>query len=166
MQVLSGGPVQDQDLELRPATQADARALWRLANDPGVRQLSFRSEAIPLDAHEDWLGARLGSRETRLLIAELAGAFVGQLRYDLIAPGLVEVSFAVVAPLRGRGLGTRLLRRSLDSARALGARRVRALTLHGNEASRRAFLSAGYREAGNDTRHGKASLVLELEIPD
>ena len=86
------------------------------------------------------------SSATRLLIAEADGEPVGMVRVDVEnAEGVVSV--AVAPTHRGQGLGTRLLVALLDELRGdPQVDRLRAEVLDDNEASRRAFLAAGFAE--------------------
>jgi hypothetical protein len=99
---LDRGTVEPGDLRIREAASCDAMKVWRLANDPGVRQNSFSPDPIPLDGHRDWFARQLASADVRFWIVELCEAFAAQVRYTRIAPDVLEVHFAVVRWVRWR----------------------------------------------------------------
>jgi UDP-2,4-diacetamido-2,4,6-trideoxy-beta-L-altropyranose hydrolase len=159
---LDGGPIGPGDLGVRDAAPGDALAVWRLANDPGVRRQSFSPAPIPLDGHLEWFARQLASPDVRFWIVELAEVFAGQVRYTRVAPDTLEVHFAVVPALRGRGLGTMALALTWERAcHALGATRVRGLVLPDNQPSARAFARAGFRQVGGGEARGQACLTFE-----
>lgn len=76
-------------------------------------------------------------------VAVLAGRPVGVGRYLLDDAGVAEVAFEVADASRGAGIGTILLDAVTTVAAARGVRRVRALVLPGNQASRRMVARLG-----------------------
>ena len=135
-------------LRLRPATFADAAFLWRLTNDPTVRSTSFNPDPVPYTRHLEWLTAKLASPATCQWILENDGEPVAQIRYDRKTAELAEVGFSVVASLRGRGLGARLLELTADLAgQALHVKRLHGRLFAHNIASQKAFVKAGYHLA-------------------
>ncbi len=136
-------------LRLRAATLSDARFLFRLRNDPVTRAASFRSDEIRFADHVDWLTARLRDprRTTRLFVVLLGDDAVGQVRFDH-EDRHDEISVALVAGARGKGLGTSLLTRASEAALRRGVPRVLARVKPDNEASIRAFERAGFRRSG------------------
>lgn len=132
-------------LELRPATVGDALLLWEWRNDPEVRAWSFHSEPVAWESHCAWLEGKLASDDCRLWILLEDGVPTAQVRYDRRGAE-AEVSFAVAAPFRARGLGTTLLRLSAPLAcRELLVKRLTALVKRENVASIRAFERANFR---------------------
>jgi UDP-2,4-diacetamido-2,4,6-trideoxy-beta-L-altropyranose hydrolase len=133
---------------LRPATSADSLLLWQWANDPPTRRDSFNSAKISWREHEDWLRDKLASTASRMWIMQIGNLPVGQIRYDRIEScegRSAEVSFTIAAGFRGIGLGTRLLEMTAElAARELGVRWIKGISFIGNQASRRAFLRAGF----------------------
>lgn len=137
-------------LELRPARLDDAPFLLELRNDEEVRHQSRRRDPVRADEHGAWLASRLEAGERcRLYVACVNGEPIGQARLDLDETGAAEISVALAAAARGRGLGAALISLASErGSRELGARRVAAVVREGNDASYRAFLRAGYVDAG------------------
>ncbi|HEV3446653.1 MAG TPA: UDP-2,4-diacetamido-2,4,6-trideoxy-beta-L-altropyranose hydrolase [Gemmataceae bacterium] len=157
------GFMHDYAVALRPARSEDCRLLWEWANDPAVRSVSFSTEAIPWERHEQWFAAKLNARTCILLLAENGhGTPIGQVRCDVKGDeGTISISMA--PPCRGHGQGTRAIRKA---AALLFARHgltvLHALIREGNVASLRAFTHAGFREAEDTTVRGHRAKRLEM----
>lgn len=150
---------------IRRVAAEDARAVWRMANDPAVRASSFTRDAIPFKAHERWFGARLAARDERFWVADVEGAILGHVRYAITVPGAAEVHFTVAAPARGRGLAAELLSRTaLMAAEELEVTRIAGVALHDNPGSHRTFEKAGYRRAGLETISGRECVRFERDV--
>lgn len=134
------------NLTIRPATMDDSARLWRWANDASVREVSFNSEPIAWESHLEWFSQRMDSPDTQFYLLLEAGEPVGQIRYDREKNGKsAEISFSIKHAHRGKGFGTQILLLTRDRAlRDLNCDRVTALVIEGNEASRKAFVRAGF----------------------
>jgi RimJ/RimL family protein N-acetyltransferase len=135
---------------LREATPADASNLLTWRNDRATREASFSSAEISMDRHVAWLESKLADRNASRLWVALAGeAAVGTARVDRLDAGTAEVHIAVAPQHRGRGLAAQILRAVLDEVAAVRfAERLHARVKSDNEASLRAFRSAGFSETG------------------
>lgn len=122
---------------------------WR--NHPVTRKASFSQDEISAVDHHRWFVGKLEDPGCALLIIEDEGHPVGQVRLDLVAPDLAEISISLAADARGRGVGREALGLAASEAsRLLGAASIRALVKPDNEASLRAFRAAGYRVVGRE----------------
>jgi len=134
------------DFYLRPARESDQLLLWQWANDAAVRRNSFHGGTIDWQAHEEWCAAKFASADCRIWIMQVGALPVGQIRYQRISVDTAEISFSIARGFRGRQLGTRLLEASAErAARELGIGRLQGAVKLDNEASRRAFLKAGFQ---------------------
>ena len=149
-------------LTVRYAQPADTLALWRLANDPIVRETSFETTAIPLETHLAWYRERLASPSVRFWVAEVGSAVVAVARYERIDPGTAELYYAVAGPFRRRGVGAAILEATCDRAcKELGVARIQGVVLVYNSASMRALLRAGFSLTDKRRIHGQPCLVYE-----
>jgi RimJ/RimL family protein N-acetyltransferase len=151
-------------LTLRVATEADATLLLGWRNDPNVRAASRTTHEIGLAEHAEWLRGVLAAPDRDLLIAELDGRPVGQLRLDACGCREYEVSISVAAASRGEGISTRLIEagmRRLAASRARGS--VVAYVRVENQRSLRAFVAAGFTRDDGTDREGFARLTRGLE---
>ena len=135
---------------IRPATAADAAFLFMLRTDPDVVATSNTEAPLDLEQHLIWLEALVTRDDRILFIIEIGpgpvALSVGMCRLDICDYGrYAEVSIALVKALRGKGLGTAVLRevaRRATEKYRLGW--LEAVIKESNTASRRAFLNAGY----------------------
>jgi UDP-2,4-diacetamido-2,4,6-trideoxy-beta-L-altropyranose hydrolase len=154
--ILGGGQV----IFARHATADDSRLLWEWANDPAVRSVSFSPSPIPWETHEAWFAEKLRPEKCLILIAEdQEGSPLGQIRFDTRPDGACEVDVSVAPSKRGMGLGEALIRRGvqivLREKRCLG---VHAFVKAENQASRRAFESAGFENLGEEVGNGHSAV--------
>jgi len=153
-------------IDLRPATGEDAHLLWRWANEPSVREASFRIDPIGWDEHRRWLERRLASPACRIWIVHADGLPAAQVRFELDANGDAEISVSVDPARRGRGIGRRAVRRAcLELFSETGARSVLARVKAGNRSSLHLFASAGFSDEGADVVVGAPSRRLRLPNP-
>lgn len=147
------------NLSVREATMDDAKLLWEWANDSAVREQSFNPEPIGWESHINWLSARMDSPETRFYLLLEDEKPAGQIRYDLDREGeSAEIGFSVAKEHRGKRLGIEILNLTCERAlKDLDCKQITALVIVGNEASRKAFLRAGFEEIGLIEKGGKTS---------
>ncbi len=149
---------------LRPATAADSSFLRTLRNDPEVRRRSRHPEVVAEEEHRAWLdGVLADPAHRRLYVIELDGAPQGQVRLDLDGAS-AEVSIALAADSRGRGVARSALAATTDLARALEIEELHAFVQEDNAASLRLFAAAGYSELRR--REGLVELAGPVERDD
>jgi RimJ/RimL family protein N-acetyltransferase len=154
--------VADLKLELRPASLDDAELLLAWRNDPEVRSASRQPHTVEPAEHERWLSSCLADPERDLLIAELDGKPIGQVRFDRLTEDEREISVSLAASSRGGGLGARLIEAGVDwLRRERGTTRVIAEVRGVNPASLLSFRQAGFRPAGQSATEG----FMRLELP-
>jgi RimJ/RimL family protein N-acetyltransferase len=141
-----GPPATRHKVTLQPATEADSARLLAWRNDPLTVATSITGRAIEPRAHQRWLADKLASKTSLLLIAsDECDAAVGQIRLDATDVRASLVVSLILAPeARGRRLASAVLAAVEEPARGHGALRLLACIRRGNEASERAFKSAGY----------------------
>jgi RimJ/RimL family protein N-acetyltransferase len=138
-----GPPPAGPGLSLRAATLDDAALLRQWRNDPVTRANSRNTGEITNDEHMAYLHAVLPNTDRKLLIAELEGAPIGQVRLDKKGSN-AEISLTVAPEARGGGLSSWLLRAAEPLARELGVTTLLAEIHPDNQASIKAFKRAGY----------------------
>lgn len=151
-------------ITLRRATPDDGGMLLEWRNDEVTRAMSRKRELVSEEEHAAWLRATLVATDRHLLIAVLDGQPVAQLRLDVAGPAAVELSITVAPQHRGRGLGAAVLREADAFARALGIARLTASIRPENEASLRAFKSAGWYAFVEQTVEGQRMLCCERSL--
>ena len=136
----------DTGLSIRRVTIDDAETLLQWRNDPLTRENSRNHSEVAMGDHMAWVKGSVDSSKRLLLVAADNGGDVGTVRWDLITPGVWEVSVTVAPERRGHGAarallsaGERFLREAVHRLVAVEA------TVHeANAPSHRLFTSLGY----------------------
>jgi RimJ/RimL family protein N-acetyltransferase len=139
----------DNKVRLRPATQEDDYLLWKWANDPNVRAVSFSTEPIPWDNHLNWLSSTLSNPDRVIYIAiDDKNNLIGQVRFD-IENNEATISVSVDHRYRGMGYGSTII--WLASQKLFDNQDVNIIHSYikpENEISRHSFVKAGFRYNG------------------
>jgi UDP-2,4-diacetamido-2,4,6-trideoxy-beta-L-altropyranose hydrolase len=152
-------------LRLRRARADDRQLLWEWANDAEVRAASFSQDAIPWESHVAWFDKKLQQNGSLIFIAEDDQAQpAGQIRFDARVDGDWEIGISVAKPVRGRGLGSEVIRLGVrEITRRNPQARLHAWVKPANTASIKAFESATFQRAGTDEIRGHAAMHFVYE---
>lgn len=131
-------------LSARPATMADAAALFSWRNDAATRASSRTTEELLWESHVAWLTSTISRSDRELLVVEEGGHAIGTVRWDVEGDDTWEVSVTVDPGARGRRLGLAVLQAGERALRAPGPVRLLATVREDNAGSRRLFARAGY----------------------
>jgi RimJ/RimL family protein N-acetyltransferase len=152
-------------VQLRRATDADADLLLAWSNDPATRAASFHPEPIERADHVRWLATRLASPSTGLWIGEAGGQPIGQVRVEIVAHEVGEISISTAANARRVGLGRALLDAAIaEAGEALPISALLARVRLDNPASLALFSGAGFVERGRTTCAGVPCAEFELRL--
>ena len=143
-------------LALRAPGLADAPALARLVDDPGVARMTTAiPHPYPADTAADFIDrmARADPARERLFALEAADeGFVGLLGFHPNEQGAPEIGYWLGRPFWGRGYMTEAVRAALAWAGgAWGKRFVMAGHFADNPASGRVLIKAGFLYTGDVT---------------
>lgn len=133
------------DLELRPATADDVEDLLLWRNDDVTRRMSRNTGLVAREDHLKWCASALRDPAKLLLIGCVNGGAVGMARFDLLEPGVWEVSINLNPACRGQGLSRPLLAAALAAIALQQPTRVVAEIKPVNAVSRHLFESLGFR---------------------
>jgi ribosomal protein S18 acetylase RimI-like enzyme len=161
------------DVNVRPLAAQEwplyrALRLRALADAPDAFCSTLAEEALRTD--DDWawrLNLGAGSGRDRPLVAEVDGAAAGLAwaKADAGDPSLVNLFQVWVAPeYRGHGVAAALLDAAIQWARARGARAMGLGVICGNEAARRLYERAGFRDAGTPQPQRPGSSRMEQKM--
>jgi RimJ/RimL family protein N-acetyltransferase len=155
--------MREAEIGLRRVGPDDGALLFRWASDPVVRAASFSGAAIAWADHVRWLQGKLADPACALFVGTSgAGEPLGTVRFEREAASAV-VSTTVDPAWRDRGYGAALIRAACRAYFASpSADAVEAYVKEDNEPSRRAFLAAGFDEAGPCERSGVPARRLVL----
>lgn len=148
---------------VRPVRNEDCRRIFEWANEPAARRASFSSEPIPWEAHVGWFAKKLGDpRCAFYLVSDAQQIPVAQVRFD-IEDRKATISVNVEVGARGHGTGSAVIFAACrEFLKTHPAEQVNAYIKPDNEASRRAFLRAGFEEFAPLARAGQAVAHLVL----
>lgn len=148
---------------------AEDAALWR---DLRLEALANHPEAFG-ETHDDWAGRPLSDFADRLARGEVFGAFagaalVGSTALDTEGSGQGGLTAVYVeARYRGRGIARRLLKAATKAARRQGMTRLVLSVAEVNDAARRFYLAAGFRDIGEEprtlARNGRLLDVIRMQ---
>ncbi len=101
---------------LRKADYSDLELLYNWANDPLVRQNSFKSEEIPLKEHIMWFNRMMEDDSVHQFILMIDDKPVGQIRLKT-EEGAAEIGYSIALEYRKKGLGRMLLKLIKDEVK-------------------------------------------------
>ena len=152
-------------LTTRAAGPTDLDIVYRWANDPVTRSMSFHSEEIAYTDHVNWFTGRLGGDKQLMIIVENSGTPCAFVRLDPdLDPDDALIGINVAPEFRGKGLGISSLNAAAAVALAHNYRRIVALIRPDNAASLKAFERAGYTPEGVRNVNGVSAQCLVLQL--
>lgn len=150
---------------LRLAAEGDMLRYFEWRNDPLVRRNSFSQREITFEEHRTWFLRQLSSSDVVLLVGEMDGQTVGQIRFDIVGPR-ATIGFSVAEGVRGRGFGQFLLCAGVAKLRNVrpDVQVVRGVVKPDNAASLHAFEAAGFRRVAEFSASGVQAVTYDMEI--
>ena len=140
-------------IKLRPVLPEDCERVWKWANDDAVRAMSFSEAFIPWEEHVRWFQKRI-SRSYFSIALNRDDLPIGQVRFDQEETETV-ISVVVDRDWRHCGYGVTLIRAACEELFLHSdSTAIHAYVKPDNEASRRAFIKAGFKEADDTVRQG------------
>lgn len=103
---------------MRPVKITDSQQLLEWRNHISVRRFSKHIDEISIDVHELWLANKLDSsnHDSKILIFSELDKDIGMTRLDKLGVALAEISILVEPTLHGKGLGSKILRQTINYA--------------------------------------------------
>lgn len=148
-------------IQLRKVELSDCKKIWIWINDPLVRSVSFNPEPISLERHMEWFSSALINPNVVYYIAVDKNVKpIGQARFQIESKEAV-ISILIDPEYRGMSLGSILIRNATEKIFIdTTIEKINAFIKIGNEASRKAFANAGYREHGLSNHDGQNAYHL------
>lgn len=141
-------------VEVRPARSEDLDTIVDLYVEVADEGRWIGAES-PVDRHQrrQWLADSLNSEHALVLVAETERGIIGQLAIGFASSGVAELGMLVASGWRGRGVGSALLRESIDWARAAGAHKIALQVWPHNTAAIALYEKFGFQREGLLRRH-------------
>lgn len=149
-------------IHFRIAAEADCEQIWKWANHPNVRQVSFSTKEIPWEDHVNWFQSKRVDPKTKIWIAESEDRTqLGELRCDY-GNGTATLSIIVDPDQQKKGYGTAMIQKAANEIfQNSSIKSLQAYVKPLNKASVRAFQKAGFEEQGETMINScKASYFL------
>ena len=148
-------PVSDGIVTIRTMSAEDAEAYAAGTEDALVKRFAH----LPLDTYTPQIvrtmidgviadGLRDGTLAVLAICDAQSSAFLGSLVFFDITSDDAEIGYWVAPKHRGRRFAVRALTLAVETARALGLRRLRAKTVDDNPPSQKVLLKAGFEQSG------------------
>lgn len=154
------------ELTLRPVQEEDCEMIWKWANDPDARAVSFFSETISWNDHVRWFKSKLNDPCCIFFIINKNETPVGQVRFDKNENEPV-ISVSIDHKFRGSGYGSMIIKlASQEFFNISGDQVIHAYIKQGNEKSRRAFVKARFTNEGVTVISGQPAIHLRLRRND
>ena len=137
---------------IREATDDDIWDIFQWRNDPISRAMFVNQEPVSYDEHEKWFKETQASLERKIFLSVDGVNKIGvchfKLKYD---EGVAEISVNLNPAARGRGFSQKCIYMSCIAFQSHFALPINAIIKHGNLASERGFIGAGFEKIGTDT---------------
>lgn len=138
-------------IKVRPAQFSDAQRIWEIRNEPTALAVAASQEVIPLAQHVAWFNNKYFTNKSSVcFVAEVKQKVVGYSRFDLNNGHYVN-SIAVASSIHGKGIGTTLLKQSIEQLNSPIP--IRAEVRKFNTASIKMFERVGFKKISEDDQN-------------
>lgn len=132
-------------LVVREATLEDRKALLEWHNDPLTQKMFRKNHFVDWDEHCSWFEKLLQDRNRILCVGLIDSQKIGNVRFDLRANGVHEVSINLNPKFRGKGYSSQILKESIDYLSKIRfVKKLFALVKKINIPSQKVFEKAGF----------------------
>jgi ribosomal protein S18 acetylase RimI-like enzyme len=137
---------------------------WKESGPGALGFTGATDEAIKEISSEDFLAMRLVSQNTRTIVAEGEGRILGFASLRRIGDGKVELSgIVVLKSLSGKGIGTRLIRKTMEIAKKQGFKGMMVKTEVFNRGAIGFYKKNGFTEASKITEKvGRVKVPIQV----
>ncbi len=138
-------------IKVRPAQLNDAQRIWEIRNEPQARSVAASPEIIPLSQHINWFNNKYFNQSNNFcFVGELDENIIGYCRFDLDKDQYI-ISIAVASSIHGKGVGTLLLRQSIEQLQS--SKPLYAEVRKHNIASIKMFERSGFKKISEDNQN-------------
>ena len=135
------------EVSFRDAELKDSRRIWEWRRYPRRERFNKNDSESDFYEHHDWFANALSDSDRRFRIVQLGRLPCGYLRLDRLPKWSGSISICLSADARGKKLSRTVLHEADRVARDFGINKIDAEIHRENQASIRAFESAGYAMA-------------------
>lgn len=149
----------------RNAVESDSEIVYKLSNDPTVRQNSINTQPIGWEEHQQWFTKKVAQDDYRFyLVFDKKNSFIGQIRFELM-DGSAVTSISISSEFRGKGLSKKIIKGvcSRIFSEILSLKNIIAYIRPENNVSINSFLSSGFILSGDEIINGHIFMKYILE---
>lgn len=138
-------------ITVRLAQPKDVQRIWEIRNETASLAVAANPEAIPLAQHIAWFNNKyFANKGSVCFVAEIDKKVVGYCRFDL-DNGKFLNSIAIASSMHGKGIGTLLLKQSIDQLTSPIP--IHAEVRKFNAASVKIFERVGFKKISEDNKN-------------
>jgi len=151
---------------IRSAKSNDIWNVYKLANGPDVRAVSFHQESINPEEHKIWYSNKLKDPKCLMyVITNSQNQFIGNIRFDRSNNLEFTMSVLINFEFRGRGIGTQaIIRASRKILRTFPKCTIKAYALESNIASQTSLQKAGFTIQESVGFHNRTYIAFSLNL--
>lgn len=159
-------PIVGHSIELRPFTEDDAEAMFRVYGDPEVMRWVGHGAVSSLEAVHAMLQQYMAHQALHgfafwAVVDRATGAVIGDGGLARTATGEIEMGYTLARDAWGRGRGSEVAALAAHTALdILGFPQVRALVEPENARSQRVLRGLGFMESGSTVAFGRPHLIF------
>ncbi|MBU1019261.1 MAG: GNAT family N-acetyltransferase [Patescibacteria group bacterium] len=152
-------------LSARKANIEDAKFLFLLRNEDGVRKFFWDQKPVKWQDHLSWLEAVLHGNQKKIYIIEKDKTPIGQVRFD-IEDENAEISISISSKFHGQGYGTEALKESQEKfiKECENIKEIHAHIKQENNASTKVFKKIGYTETNETQFKGNPCISMLYNV--
>lgn len=138
--------INDKLLRIRRATLDDTKLYFDWANDPSVREQSYKSSTIDFESHKKWFETKLKDDSCTLLVFQNQEKMnVGQVRIEKQNQHQAVIGISIAVEHRGKGYAEEMLYLASDYFAEINkGYLINAYIKEQNKSSKNAFEKAGF----------------------
>jgi UDP-2,4-diacetamido-2,4,6-trideoxy-beta-L-altropyranose hydrolase len=143
---------------LRPANKNDARYLYRLQCENGMRKY-FHNKQTPIwREHYQWLTLKVSRKsDKKLYVINVGGLPAGQVRLDMLNNNVIEISISLSKKFRGLGLAALAIDQVFMK---YPGKLFKAYIYPANKVSKKIFLKQGFQLKGRNTYYCRSGCSI------
>lgn len=132
-------------MKFRAVNLTDTGSLFEWRNSPAIWRYYLNPRAVSADEHEKWFNSIISHPTKKIYIALVEDQPAGYIRFDVISPSIIELSWCLAQKFHGKGLGKRLLREGLKANPFPQIKQINAIIHNDNLASVKIAESNGFK---------------------
>lgn len=150
--------------KIRPVERKDCIEIFKLSNDPLVREMSLFQKEIDYPEHLEWFERMLADKSIQFFVVTVDEKLAAQVRFKL-ADDNAEISISIAEGFRGAGYSCKIMKDAIDCLRTeTDVKTLTAVVRKSNARSVNFFYKSGYTLSSEKIINDIDCLILEYRI--